>query len=168
MTSTFVLTITCVPYGLHDSRCYYPPGEIGPADLAPRWNSLCHGIFCLPDLDRDIPRSILRRRFPPIPGRGRPVQIFRGGNSAVDTGAVLLPSGNVLVLTLSGENYEFDGTKFIRGVTAPGVMLLLPDGQVLINYLDSKIYTSANTSYSPEWAPRIGIFPPLSPGAPVT
>ncbi|HEU0208425.1 MAG TPA: hypothetical protein VFQ78_05545 [Candidatus Udaeobacter sp.] len=145
----------CVPYGRHQERCYYPPGEVGPAILRPDGTVFATGaayhaaghtaIYTPPAVPTD-------------PGTWMPGPDFPR-NSAVDTEAVLLPSGNVLVQTLSGQCYEFNGTKFIPVGKARGVMLLLPTGEVLINYRESKLYTSANTSYSPDWAPRITAYP---------
>lgn len=153
-----VFDTSCVPYGPQDSKCYYPPGEVGPLILRPDGTVFATGSAAYPKSGNTAiytPPAI-----PTDPGTWTPGPKIPEDNSAVDTGAVLLPSGNVLVLALSGQNYEFDGTRFIPGVFAPGGMLLLPNGQVLINYLDTnKIYTPANTSYDPAWAPRITDFP---------
>ncbi len=154
-----VFDTSCVPYGPQDSKCYYPPGEVGPLMLLPDGTVFATGSSAHPTSGHTAiytPPAV-----PTDPGTWTPGPDFPHGDSPVDTGAVLLPSGNVLVLALSGQNYEFDGTRFIRGVVAPGGMLLLPNGQVLINYLDTnKIYTSAKTSYNPAWAPRITDYPP--------
>lgn len=152
-----VIDTTCVPYGPHD-RCYYPPGEIGPAVLRPNGtvfatgSSFAHSgpghtsIYTPPAVPTD-------------PGTWTPGPDFPHNDSPVDNGAVLLPSGNVFVQTFSTRAYEFDGTTFIPTVKAPGVLLLLPTGEILINYLDSELYTSFNTTYSPDWAPRIRSYP---------
>src|SRR5262249_49321910 len=152
-----VIDTSCVPYGPHD-RCYYPPGEIGPAVLRPDGTVFATGSS-FAHLNPGHTAIYTPPAVPTDPGTWTPGPDFPHSDSAVDTGAVLLPSGNVFVQTFSGRTYEFDGTKFIRSFVAPGVMLLLPTGQILINYLDSKLYTSGTTTYSPDWAPRIRSYP---------
>ena len=77
---------------------------------------------------------------------------FPRGDEAGDSFAALLPSGNVLVLGVSGRLYEFDGTNLISGPVGPGSLLVLPTGEVIVGGYE--LYTSSGT-YSPSWAPTI-------------
>jgi hypothetical protein len=77
---------------------------------------------------------------------------FPAGDEAGDSFAALLTNGKVLVLGVSGKLYEFDGSSLIAGPFAPGSLLVLPTGEVLVG--GSELYTSTG-SYSPAWAPTI-------------
>ncbi len=73
---------------------------------------------------------------------------------------MLLTNGNVLVEGVSGRLYEFDGVNFTPTLSAPGALMVLPTGQVLVaNGSSVRLYTPSNTVYSPSWAPAITTFP---------
>jgi hypothetical protein len=58
--------------------------------------------------------------------------------------------------------YEFDGTNFTVlpvGVQAAASLLPLPNGQVLALGYNAQIFTPADTSYNPAWAPTISSAP---------
>jgi len=97
---------------------------------------------------------------------------------ASDAGSALLPDGNVLLASRTGEVevtggapshfFLFDGTSFTRvadNATSAhgglGYMVLLPTGQVLYNGLGPEgfeVYTDPG-SPDPAWAPRITLLP---------
>ena len=137
-----------IEYGHH--KYYHPPGEIGPGML-------------LPDGSVFVAGSI------PFPKKVAHTAIYKGGlwsagpdfpkdENPGDTGSVLLPSGNVLQSTLSGNLYEFDGQSLIGENANIGLncMLLLPTGQVLIG--GSEVY-NPNGNAQQGWAPTITSYP---------
>jgi len=77
----------------------------------------------------------------------------------------LLPSGHVLIATLSGRFYEYDGTTLSvtgaltdnGGNTAYSV-LPLPNGQILVTGGVTQIYSGSGTA-NPAWAPTITVAP---------
>lgn len=146
----------CIPYGPHDT-CYYPPGEIGPAILRPDGTVFATGSFS--EAGPGHTSIYTPPAIPTDPGTWTPGPDFPNGDFNEDLFAVLLPSGNVLVAGESGELYEFDGVNLLPQISAPGQLLLLPTGEVLVNFYQSQLYTSAKTSYSPAWAPRIRVYP---------
>jgi hypothetical protein len=81
---------------------------------------------------------------------------FPPGDEAGDSFAALLPNGKALVLGLSGQLYEFDGTNLKAGPFAPGSLLVLPTGEVLVG--GSQVYSS-NGTYKSAWQPKISTFP---------
>jgi hypothetical protein len=145
----------CIPYGDHGQFCYFPPGEIGPAILRPNGTVFATGSHSTtgPGHTAIYTPPIL----PTDPGTWTPGPDFPNNDYADDSYAVLLPNGNVLVLGSQGRLYEFDGTNFIGTLTAMGSLIVLPTGQVCIG--GSRLYTPANTTYSPSWAPMITNYP---------
>jgi hypothetical protein len=90
---------------------------------------------------------------------------FGAGDDAGDASAALLPSGHVLVATLSGRFYEYDGA----GLTITGVLptnggsigyfvMPLPSGQALVIGGVTRIY-QGNGNANPAWAPAITLAP---------
>jgi len=92
---------------------------------------------------------------------------FLIGDDAGDASAALLPSGHVLIATLSGRFYEYDGTTLSvtgaltnnGGFTSYFVMPL-PNGQVLVTGGVTQIY-SGNGGANPAWAPTITTAPAI-------
>ena len=64
----------------------------------------------------------------------------------------------MLIQTLSGSLYEFDGTHLTREPFngASGALMVLPTGEILVN--GSSVYQSTGT-FNPSWAPTISAFP---------
>jgi hypothetical protein len=85
---------------------------------------------------------------------------FPGNDNAGDSFAVLLPSGNVLVLGNSGTLYEFDGKTLTASGQVPSgsSLLVLPTGEVIVAGATVQLYTSAGQP-SRSWAPTISAFP---------
>jgi hypothetical protein len=89
---------------------------------------------------------------------------FPNNDNAGDKFAAALPNGHVLVYGVSGEMYEYDGTKFNIAGPSQGVPLLLPTGQVMILGNSITFYT-ASGSPNPSWAPAISKSPKsVTPG----
>jgi hypothetical protein len=143
----------CLPYGPNGQFCYYPPGEVGPGIL------LADGrVFCTGSYSQAGPGHTAI--YTPSTGTWSVGPDFPNGDDAGDNFAVLLPNGHALVEGSSGTLYEFDGTHLRPTLSAPGALMVLPTGQVLVsNGTQAKIYTPANTSFRRSWAPRIRQFP---------
>jgi hypothetical protein len=146
----------CLHYGPGGKFCYFPPGEVGPAILRPDGTVFATGsnstagpghtaIYTPPAIPTD-------------PGTWTVGPDFPNGDNAGDSFAALLPNGHALVLGLSGKLYEFDGTNLIPGPVAPGGLLVLPTGEVIVTAGVVETYTSTGT-FSPSWAPTITTHP---------
>ena len=146
-------TLGCIPYGSHGQFCYFPPGEVGPGIL------LADGrVFCTGSNSQAGPGHTAI--YTPSTGTWAVGPDFPNGDNAGDNFAVLLPNGHALVEGASGRLYEFDGTRFRPTLNAPGALMVLPTGQVLVsNGTLAKVYTPANTNFQRNWAPRIRQFP---------
>jgi len=143
----------CIPYGHHGEFCYYPPGEVGPAILRPDGT-----VFATGSYSTEGPGHTAIYTPPVIPtdpGTWTVGPDFPNNDDAGDSFAALLPNGNVLVLGNSGMLYEFDGVNLTPTLAASGCLLMLPTGEVLVANSPARLYTPANTTYSPAWAPRI-------------
>ena len=144
-----------IPYG--PGLIYYPPGEIGPAILRPDGSVFYSGA----SNSNQGKSSIYRPGAGPTdPGTWTVGPDFPN-DAAGDSSAVLLPSGNVLVLGNSGTLYEFNGTTLTPGPNdffSSGNMMLLPSGQAILTGSPVKVYNSTGT-YSPAWAPTITTAP---------
>ena len=145
----------CLSYG---GGCYNPPGEVGPAMLRPDGTVFATGsrstagpghtaIYTPPVVSTD-------------PGTWTAGPDFPGNDNAGDSSAVLLTSGNVLVLGNSGTLYEFDGMTLSASGQVPSgsSLLVLPTGEVIISGATVQLYTSAGQP-APSWAPTISAFP---------
>ena len=143
----------CLPYGPNGQFCYYPPGEVGPGIL------LADGrVFCTGSNSQAGPGHTAI--YAPSTGTWVVGPDFPNGDNAGDSFAVLLPNGHALVEGVSGRLYEFDGTHLRPTLSAPGALMVLPTGQVLVsNGTLAKVYTPANTRFPRNWAPRIRQFP---------
>ena len=133
----------CNPYP-PKGKCYYPPGEVGPAVLRPDGTVFATGA--------SSHNAIY------TPGRGWAAgPDFPGGDSAGDSFATLLTNGDVLVEGNSGTIYRWDGTHLTStGLHAFGLMTVLPNGQILIG--GTEVYTSTGT-YQAAWQPTISSAP---------
>ncbi|HEX3942548.1 MAG TPA: hypothetical protein VHW69_00530 [Rhizomicrobium sp.] len=129
----------CNPYP-PKGKCYYPPGEVGPAVLRPDGTVFATGA--------SSHNAIY------TPGKGWAAgPDFPGGDSAGDSFATLLTNGDAMIEGNSGTLYLWDGTKLTSaGVSAFGLMTVLPNGQILIG--GSEVYTSSGT-YQAAWQPTI-------------
>jgi len=145
----------CLSYG---GGCYNPPGEVGPAMLRPDGTVFATGsrstagpghtaIYTPPVISTDAGTWTAGPDFP-------------GNDNAGDSFAVLLPSGNVLVLGNSGTLYEFDGKTLTASGQVPSgsSLLVLPTGEVIVGGATVQLYTSAGQP-APSWAPTISAFP---------
>jgi hypothetical protein len=137
-----------IAYGPSGSLTYFPPGEVGPGLLLPDGSVFASGTHISiyhPGVD-----SLALGSWSAGPD-------FPIGDENTDTGAVLLPSGHVLLQGVqTGQLYEFDGVTLIAAKNVKGIVLLtLPDGNALI-------YRSSGPGiYQPQgqaqaaWAPTV-------------
>jgi len=151
----------CLPYGNMGQFCYFPPGEVGPGILLPTGNVFCTGS------NSSAGPGHTAIYTPAIAPSGTGTWAvgpdFPSNDNAGDSFSVLLPNGNALVEGLSGKLYEFDGVHLTATLTAPGALMDLPTGQVLVsNGSSAKLYTPAKTTFSPKWAPKIKKFPAIA------
>ena len=147
---------SCLTYGPKPQDCYLPPGEIGPAMLRPDGTVFATGSSSGPSGSGAGHTAI----FHPS-GSGGSWTVgpdFPNGDNAGDSYAVLLPSGNVLVLGVFGGLYEFDGSKFIIDGSVTGIPLLLPTGQVLMLGNGASLFTPTGSPKA-SWAPTIASVP---------
>lgn len=145
----------CLSYG---GGCYNPPGEVGPAMLRPDGTVFATGSFSTAGPGHTAIYT------PPVistdPGTWTAGPDFPGNDNAGDSFAVLLPSGNVLVLGNSGTLYEFDGKTLNASGQVPSgsSLLVLPTGEVIVGGATVQLYTSAGQPLR-SWAPTISAFP---------
>jgi len=141
----------CVTYG-PKNKCYYPPGEIGPAILRPDGTVFATGGF---HQGSTVGHTSI---YDPQKNKWKAGPDFPNHDAAGDSFAALLTSGNVLVEGESGELYEFDGINLInQGVNAQlNSLMVLPTGEVLI--AGQAVYRSTGT-YQAAWAPTISDAP---------
>jgi hypothetical protein len=126
------------------NKCYYPPGEVGPAVLMPDGTVFATGA--------SGHNAIY------TPGKGWAAgPDFPNGDAAGDSFATLLTNGDAMVEGNSGELYTWDGTSLTdTGLFAYGLMTVLPNGQILIG--GSEVYTSTG-KYKTAWQPTISSYP---------
>jgi hypothetical protein len=147
-----------IPYGPGNIYTYNPPGEIGPAVLRPDGTVFATGASANEQGHTAI--------YHPAANLADPGTWTAGpdfpSDEAGDSSAVLLPSGNVLVLGNSLTLYEFDGTQLLPKtplkISSGGSMLTLPSGEVLIAGNPVQIYKPTGT-YDPSWAPTLTHYP---------
>jgi hypothetical protein len=156
-----------VTYGPAPAGQYFPPGEIGPAILRPDGTVFATGSA---SSGHAAHTAIYHPGATPTqPGTWTVGPDFPNADSAGDSSAALLPSGNVLIAVESGSIYEFDGTSLTRTVTGPAggnevavFLLPLPSGEALL--LTPSLATHARL-YVPlggpqaAWAPTITAVP---------
>jgi hypothetical protein len=142
----------CLPYD-NGKKCYYPPGEIGPAMLRPDGTVFATGSYSSGGGAGHTAIYNLST------GKWKVGPDFPNGDNAGDSFAVLLPNGNVLVLGDSGGLYEYNGKTFTSdpvGGVAP--ILMLPTGQAFAVGNDVEVYNPKGT-YQASWAPVITKYP---------
>jgi hypothetical protein len=140
---------SCIHYP-PKNKCYYPPGETGPAILRPDGTVFATG---------GIPQGESHGHTAVFTGSQWVAgPDFPSGDDAGDNFAVLLPSGNVLVQGTSGTPYEFDGTNLVAQsvCTCGNSLMVLPTGEILVG--GSQLYR-ANGTYQSAWQPTISTFP---------
>ncbi|HZI76055.1 MAG TPA: kelch repeat-containing protein, partial [Gemmatimonadales bacterium] len=145
----------CLPYGPGGSKCYFPPGEIGPAILRPDGTVFATGST--PQGESTAHTAIYTPGSSPTdPGSWAVGPDFPTGDEAGDSFAALLTNGNVLVEGVSGRLYEFNGSTLTRGPFGFGSLMVLPTGEVIVG--GSELYTSSGT-FQQSWAPTIASAP---------
>jgi hypothetical protein len=162
-----VQTVGGVTYGPGPVGHYFPPGEIGPALLRPDGTVFATGSAAS---GHAAHTAVYHPGASPTqPGTWTVGPDFSNADSAGDSAAALLPSGNVLVAAESGSIYEFDGVSLTRTVAGPvggnevPVFLLpLPSGEVLLLTPSlgtlARLYVAVG-SPQPSWAPTITSVP---------
>jgi hypothetical protein len=152
-----------ITYGPGPTGTYFPPGEVGPALLLPDGRvfatgaaagaSVAHTAIYTPGATSADPGT-----FTAGPD-------FGAGDNAGDASAALLPSGHVLIATLSGRFYEYDGTDLAvtgalstNGGNIEYFVLPLPNGQALVTGGVTLVYAGAGSA-NPAWAPTITVAP---------
>jgi hypothetical protein len=146
----------CIPYD-PDKPCYQPPGEVGPGVLRPDGT-----VFAAGGKKDGSSKAHTDIWTPPSAGdkhgHWTAGPDFPSSEDVGDCYAALLPNGNVLVQSLSGTLYEFDGTHLTHEPFngAGGALMVLPTGEILVG--GSAVYRSTGT-YDPAWAPTISDFP---------
>ena len=146
----------CLKYGPKQSDCYYPPGEIGPLMLRPDGTVFATGSGSAGGAG--VGHTAIYHTTGSLAGKWSVGPDFPNGDNAGDSFAVLLPSGNVLVFGVSGQLYEFDGSKFLVKGFSRGTPLLLPTGQVLMLGSTVSLYIAVGQP-NPSWAPHIATSP---------
>jgi hypothetical protein len=143
----------CLQYGPKAKDCYLPPGEIGPAILRPDGTVFYTGSYTSAyGAGHTAIYNTKSHSWKAGPD-------FPNGDNAGDSFAMLEPSGNVLVIGLSGALYEWNGSTFTQVGTAAGPPLLLPTGQIIFfGYSSVVLYTPTGSPKS-SWAPTISSSP---------
>ena len=140
----------CIPYG---GGCYDPPGEVGPGILRPDGTVLASG-----SASNNGTGPGHTAIYDTATGKWTVGPDFPNGDNAGDSFAALLPNGRPLILGASGTLYEFDGKKLISGPVAPGSLMVLPTGEVIVGGFPVQVYTSKGKALA-SWAPKITKFP---------
>jgi hypothetical protein len=133
------------------NKCYYPPGEVGPAVLMPDGTVFASGAF---HTGQSAAHTAVY-----TPGKGWAAgPDFPNGDAAGDDFISLLPNGHGLVEGNSGTLYEWDGTNLTRESVngQGGFLMVLPTGEVLDGGFET--YTSSGT-YKSAWQPTISTSP---------
>jgi hypothetical protein len=132
------------------NKCYYPPGEIGPAMLMPDGT-----VFATGGRNQGVAHTAIYS-----PGAGWAAgPDFPNGDAASDSFASLLPNGHALIEANSGRLYEWDGSVLTAEpvvVAEYSSLMVLPTGQVLVG--GTQVYSSAG-SWNPGWQPSIAEYP---------
>jgi len=133
------------------NKCYYPPGEIGPALLMP--NGTVFATGATHSGQSTAHTSVY------TPGSGWAAgPDFPNDDQAGDDFATLLTNGDALVEGNSGELYLFDGSTFVDASEngEGSSLMILPTGQVLVGGFE--VYNSSG-SYQSSWQPTISSYP---------
>ena len=151
----------CGRYGPKPKDCYFPPGEIGPAVLRPDGTVFCTGSGSGAS-GYESGHTAIYQSGGGNHGTWSVGPDFPHYDNAGDSYAILEPSGSVLIFSVQGELYEFNGTSLaeITTVGYPDSPILLPTGQVLIlgfTAPNAAIYTPKG-SPKEAWAPTITSF----------
>ncbi len=141
----------CLQYGPKPKDCYLPPGEIGPSILRPDGTVFYTGSGSGPSGGGTAHTAIYNSNN----GTWATGPNFPGDDNAGDSFAVLEPSGNVLVMGLSGRMYEWNGSTLTQVGTWAGPPLLLPSGQVMMLGYSQVVLYSPTGSAQASWAPTI-------------
>jgi hypothetical protein len=139
----------CLMYG--PDRCYYPPGEIGPAILRPDGTVFYTGSYTATG---GAGHTAI---YNTATGTWTAGPNFPNDDNAGDSFATLEPSGNVLVFGVSGIVYEWNGSTLsqVNGIRYTGPPLLLPTGQVMVlGYASAELYTPTGKPQA-SWLPTI-------------
>jgi len=148
-----------VSYGPGPTGTYFPPGEIGPALLLPNGTVFAAGAA----VNGDVAHTAIYTPgpTPADPGSFKLGPDFAVGDDAADASAALLPSGHVLVASISGLFYEYDGTTMPvtgalpdNGGNTVYFVLPLPNGQALVTGGVTQVYSDSGSA-NPAWAPTI-------------
>ncbi len=153
----------CLQYGPKLPRdCYLPPGEIGPAMLRPNGTVFATGSGTGPSGSGVGHTAVYK--ISGSSGTWSAGPDFPNNDNAGDSWAMLAPSGDVLVIGVSGGLYDFNGTTFTQVGFASGPPLLIPTGQILMLGSTVSLYTPTGKPKA-SWAPHIKSFPSsLAPG----
>jgi len=160
-----VVTVGGVTYGPGPAGTYFPPGEIGPALLLPNGTVFATGAA---NSGQAAHTAIYTPGATPADsGTFVAGPDFQQGDDAEDTSAALLPSGRALVVVISGNFYEYDGSQMpvtaalpTNGVDTQYFALPLPSGQVLVTGGVTHIYSDTGSANS-AWAPTITASPAI-------
>ena len=132
------------------NKCYYPPGEVGPAILRPDGT-----VFATGALHQGASAGHTAIY---TPGKGWSAgPDFPNGDDAGDNFATLLTDGDVMVMGSSCHLYLWNGSKLTdTGTCGGGALMILPTGQVLMGGYE--VYNSSGT-YQSAWQPTISNSP---------
>lgn len=113
------LPFGCIYYGPHNSLCYFPPGEIGPAILRPDGTVFATGSNSSTGsgAGHTAVYSTATRKWTVGPD-------FPNGDNAGDNFAALLPNGEVLVEGAFG-SYVWNGTSLTQTLATFGSLIVL-------------------------------------------
>ena len=152
-----------ITYGPGPTGVYNAPGEVGPALLLPDGRVFATGAAAGGSVAHTALYSA--GATPADPGTFTAGPDFGAGDDAGDASAALLPSGHVLIATLSGRFYEFDGAALrstgalsTGGGTIAYFVQTLPSGQALVTGGATRVYAGAGSA-DPAWAPVITVAP---------
>ena len=133
------------------NKCYYPPGETGPAILRPDGTVFATGAV---HSGASVGHTAIY-----TPGSGWAAgPDFPNNDDAGDNFGVLLTNGDVLVQGSSSELYDWNGSTFTDTGFSAGYncLMVLPTGQILIG--GGEVYNSKGT-YQTAWQPTISSVP---------
>ncbi len=130
---------------------YHPPGEIGPALLMPDGSVFATGGI---PKGENTAHTVTFRNGAWTQGPDIPSHDDMG-----DAFASLLPNGHVLMESVSGKLYEYDGAGHILTTPYNGAgnsLMVLPTGEILVGGM--AVYSSSG-SPDPAWKPAVSDCP---------